>query len=238
MKIVIPSYKRANDCKTALYLPNAIILANESEVELYRKNYKNEVVGMPDEKGGNMARVRNFILDKFKGEDIVMVDDDIKYFGYWENKEEYMVLADYFYEICERNFEMTRDLKTVLWGVNLLTDKKAYREYSPFSFSSIVFGSCMGICKENDIRFDERLGLKEDCDFSVQVLNKYRKILRLNKFHYWAEHKSKKGGCADYRSVEKEKEQMMLFVKKWGRNIVKFNEKDINPIITVPIRGI
>ena len=83
---------------------------------------------------------------------------------------------------------------------------------------------------------------------TLQVLNKYRKNLRLNMYHYVCEQATLKGGCADYRNVEREKKQNDLLQNKWGNKIVKFdnsnkskNKKktfDINPIIKVPIKGV
>ncbi len=51
------------------------------------------------------------------------------------------------------------------------------------------------------------------------------------------------GGCADYRTIQKEKEQFDLLQKKWGSKIVKRDNGsktnyDINPIIKVPINGV
>jgi hypothetical protein len=38
--------------------------------------------------------------------------------------------------------------------------------------------------EDNDIRYDERIPLKEDYDLSLQHLNKFRKVLRFNKYFY------------------------------------------------------
>ena len=86
MKIITPSYKRAEKCITAKYLTRAIIGVNKSEVDEYRKYNDNDIFEIPNELGGNMARIRNFIKDGFD-EDIIMVDDDISTFGYYENNE-------------------------------------------------------------------------------------------------------------------------------------------------------
>ena len=51
-----------------------------------------------------------------------------------------------------------------------------------------------------------------------------------------------KGGCADYRTMEREKDQFDLLQKKWGSNIVRKDKLskgvDINPIVKIPIRGV
>ena len=58
------------------------------------------------------------------------------------------------------------------------------------------------------------------------------------------------GGCATYRSLEREKEQLELLQRKWGSRIVqidtgeayhmarKIKKFDLNPIIKIPVRGV
>jgi hypothetical protein len=190
-----------------------------------------------------MGVIRNFILDN-SDKEVVLMDDDIKYIGYYERSELFKMYDEEVYEMIENNFRMIKELGTVLWGLNLQSDKKFYREYSPFSLSSVILGPCMGIIKDEELRFDEELGLKEDYDYSLQVLKKHRKILRFNKYHYSCGHINLKGGCATYRTTDKEKEQAENFQRKWGSKIVKIERKtqggnfSINPVIHCPIKGI
>ena len=244
-QIAIPSYKRANDCITAKNFSKAIIFCHEFEADDYRKHNKNKIITIPDNLAGKgMAVIRNYILDNTKEEKVLMLDDDIKYIGYYEDLDLFIMSENEAYNLFENNFRMAEEAGTKLWGLNLQSDKKFYREYSPFSLSSVTLGPCMGIIKDKDIRFDERLGLKEDYDYSIQVLRKFRKILRFNKYHYTSAHIKKKGGCASYRTMKKEEDQAILFQKKWGRNIVKIQRKtqggnpSINPVIHCPIKGI
>ena len=76
MKIYSPSYKRADGVKTHLIIPEVIYCVHEFEADQYRaKKLKIEV--MPDELRGNLARVRNYILDNYIKREGVMIDDDI-----------------------------------------------------------------------------------------------------------------------------------------------------------------
>jgi hypothetical protein len=244
MKIAIPSYRRPNNCITAEWCDRGIIFCHESEAEAYAKGNKNDIIQIPDELAGKgMAVIRNFILNSID-DDVLMLDDDIKSFGFYEKNETREELdAMEFYLFAEDMFQMAKDAGTVLWGVNLQSDKKFYREYSPFSLSSVVLGPCFGVVK-NDLRFDERLGLKEDYDYALQVLLKHRKVLRNNKFNYIAGHINKSGGCASYRTSLKEIAQLELFQRKWGSKIVKIHRKtqggnvSINPVVIAPINGI
>ena len=244
-EIAIPSYKRANDCQTAKWISRGIIFCHEFEAAEYRKFNKNKIITIPDDMAGKgMATIRNYMLDKTKGQNVLLLDDDIKQFGYYEKCEMSLMTEGEVYDLMENFFRMTEEAGTKLFGINLQSDKKFYREYSPLSLSSVILGPCMGIIKDKDLRFVERLGLKEDYDYSIQVLRKFRKILRFNKYHYVSAHIKKRGGCASYRTMEKEENQAKLFQKKWGKSIVRIQRKtqggnpSINPVVQIPIKGI
>ena len=79
--------------------------------------------------------------------------------------------------------------------------------------------------------------------------NKCEWRLRVNRFHYIKKSVSD-GGCSLYRNMSREKEQVILLIKKWGNRIVKVDNNhrnhrsskrrvfDFNPVINVPIKGI
>lgn len=236
--IFIPSYKRAENCKTAQWLSQAVICCHKFEAKQYRKHNRNRMVAIPDGlQGKGMAGIRNWVLEQSSTDEVLMMDDDLSSVGYWDDQQKIRMNEFEVYRFVDQGFRMCRELGTVLWGINLIFDKKAYREYSPFSFSSVILGPFMGIVR-TDIRFDESLGLKEDFDYSIQVLNRYRGILRFNKYHYTADHLVGRGGCTSYRTRAKERQQRERFVAKWGSKIVQFKEGDMNPIVKVPIAGI
>ena len=245
MEIIIPSHKRPNRCITAKYVKKAIICCHDNQVEDYKKFNRNEVRGIPDElTGKGMAVIRNYILDQSKEEEVLMLDDDIKFIGYYEKLQLFKMEEFELLRMIEDGFRMTKEAGTVLWGLNLQSDKKFYREYSPFSLSSVVLGPFFGIIKDKSIRFDERLGLKEDYDYCLQVLKKHRKILRFNKYHYSCGHINMRGGCTEDRTSLAEEEQAKIFQNKWGRKVVKIKRTtqggnlSINPVVISPIKGI
>lgn len=256
ISICCPSYKRPI-VKTLSYIPDCKIYIDREDEQSYSElNLNANIIICDDGIQGNVARVRNYILDKEfqNGADVVcIVDDDLQgiyrfdvdkktNFGYVKTKIEdiYNFVAKYSI-ICE-------DFGFKLWGVNCNSDSLSYRHYSPFSMSSIILGPfCCHL--KNEIRYDERLPLKEDYDIAIQHLNKYRGILRLNFAHYICEQSTNIGGCASMRNMFREKEQFELLQKKWGNDIVREDKSnkggtkkkkrfDYNPIIKVPIKGI
>ena len=66
MKILIasPSYKRANNVKTLRYITSCLVFVDEGEYGDYCKyNRKENIVSVPKGIQGNVARIRNYILD-------------------------------------------------------------------------------------------------------------------------------------------------------------------------------
>lgn len=260
MKISIncPSYKRPK-VETLDYLPFCKVWVDNKEYEDYLKanpEFEKNIISCPDGIQGNVSRIRNYILDEEfkKGYDaVVIIDDDMKGIYHYEGTKEYcynktLVEPEEFFEFIEKYSIMCDDFGFKLWGCNLNQDALCYKTYSPFSTTSVILGP-FSVHLKNDLRYDEKLPLKEDYDIAIQHLNKYRGILRVNKFFYDCKQSKQVGGCATYRNYEKEKEQLELLQKKWGNKIVKIDniyhkrkkdrvEFDYNPIIKIPIKGI
>lgn len=238
--IFIPSYNRATAVTTVELFPEAVIVCCKSQEDNYREfNPTSKLLVCPDSVQGNIARVRNWILKNSPTDYIVMLDDDIKHIGGFKRAKHFKLNSEERDRLILSGFEMMEDINTVLWGLNQNTDRQNYDEYLPISFRSVVLGVFMGIKRVPGLYFDERLPLKEDYDFSIQVLKKYRKILRFNNYHYEALHLINEGGCTSYRSYDREISQLEIFRKKWGRDIVKYDvTRSLNPIVKVPIKGV
>jgi hypothetical protein len=247
MKVYSPSYKRAKGVKTHKTLEGVVYCVHEFEAEDYIK-LGHDIEVMPDSIKGNIARVRNYILDNYIGEKGLIIDDDIEGLKRWDIKDgkPKQIIIDNPQEWVEQGFDMCEDVGAKLWGINILGDKGSYREYSPLSLTNTISASFMGFLN-NELRFDERLPLKDDYDYCLQNLNEYRKILRFNYASMVKKDHGNLGGCADYRTMKREKEQIRLLQKKWGNKIVKLDRTqrgkkiknfDLNPIVKSPIKGI
>lgn len=256
ISIAIPSYKRANDVKTKKYVKKAKYYVDEGEAEEYRKyNPDIEIEICPKGVQGNIARVRNYILrtelEKYKNDAVLMVDDDLLGIYYFEKGERILLKSEEIDVFLEKYTLMAKELGVYLWGINCVNDKQAYREYTPFSLISYIGAPFMVFLRGNECFFDERIPLKEDYDMTLQQLNRYRKVLRVNKYHYEVLQSKQPGGCALMRNVEEERRQFEILQKKWGSKIVRQDRQkrshntdkdrkifDYNPVIIPPIRGI
>lgn len=243
IKIISPSYKRAGNVRAVEVFQDKLILAvHEFEADDYKKAYPdNEIMVMPDDIGGNMAKVRNYIRDHCNCRYLVMIDDDVEEIGYHEDMKRYPIGLIAIMDFLEHGFKIAEDVGTILWGLNLQADPKFYREYSPFSFLAPVLGpfSCHIVDDVKHIRYDERLGLNEDYDYALQVAHKYHKIFRNNKYYYIAGHLTGQGGCGAYRVLDEERKQSEIMLKKWGRKVVSYDfKKTTNPRVKIPLKGI
>lgn len=242
--IVILSYKRAGEVTSDKVFNNALIYVPNSQVEEYEKyEYENgaKVVGFDDKYNGNIARARNYILNEFAGKDVVMVDDDYSYLGCYRKGKAKRLTADEIDELIDNGMRMAKELGTVLWGLNVHADRQSYDEYAPFNFLSVVLAPFHAITSElpANIRYDERIPLKEDYDFSLQVLHKYHKVLKFKKYHYQVNHHNKKGGVVSYRTMQKEEEMNNILLRKWGSKVVSYDmAKSVNPKVKPNLKGI
>lgn len=261
MKISIncPSYKRPK-VETLEYLSTCKVWVSEDEYEEYikaNKGYEDNIISVPREYQGNLCRIRNYILDKeLENNDVVLlIDDDMKAIGHFEPEGDYGYVdvicnEEELYEMLEHYSLLCEEFGFKHWGVMCNKDPLSYRQTTPFSTVSYIGGPFGVFLKGNELRYDERLPLKEDYDMTLQNCNKYRGCLRVNKYHYDCKQSKQKGGCATYRNYSREKDQLELLQKKWGKKIVKIdnvanqNQKrkgkqlDYNPIIHVPIKGV
>lgn len=259
ISINCPSYKRPY-VETLEYLPFCKVWVDHKEYDEYIKanpGFEENIISCPEGIQGNLCRIRNYILDQEfnNGADVVLIiDDDLKGIYYWNGSKEMpyekkLVSADEFMAFIEKYSIMCDELGFKFWGLNCNADALSYRQYTPFSTVAYIGGPFQCFLK-NDLRYDENLPLKEDYDMTLQQCNKYRGVLRCNKFFYNCKQSKQAGGCATYRNYDRERQQLEALQKKWGSKIVKidktknFNQKkeskefDYNPIIKIPIKGI
>lgn len=250
VSVCIPSYKRPRGVKSLRICPTARLYVAESEAGEYAAaNRGADIVAIPDSVQGNIARVRNYILDNEDADAVCMMDDDLTgfgefygdpctHFGYMRRK----LAGDSFLDFVERNTSLCDDMRLHLWGVNLQAANRLYHQSVPFSMTKPVLGP-FSVHVRSSIRYDESMPLKEDYDLFLQHMREHRGVLRLNMAWYAnGGSKGAKGGCAAMRNTSEERRQLDMLARKWGSQIVKTDATskkafDFNPKITVPIDG-
>lgn len=218
IRVCIPSYKRP-EVRTLRYLPFCAVYVDRSELEAYRKaNPGADIIACADGIQGNVSRVRNHILDRefAGGADVVaLLDDDYSGMYYWEGKKQkHKLEAEEFIPFLQKYSLLAREWGARYWGVNVNRDQQCYRDNTPFSTKSFIGGPFQVFLRGNECRYDERIPLKEDYDMCIQQVNRYRIVLRVNKYFYDVKQSIQPGGCAAMRNLEKEREQFELLQKK------------------------
>jgi len=84
--------------------------------------------------------------------------------------------------------------------------------------------------KPSKIRFDTKLKLKEDYDFTIQHWKAFGGVLRLNYIMPLFKHYDNQGGAVDVRSDNLEQEQIKYLMKK-HKQLIKTNPKRKNEIL-------
>ena len=118
MKIYIPSYKRAGKVKTRETLGTGILAVHEFEAEDYEMKEGGEMLILPDSLKGNIAKVRNFILDSANDDDVVMMDDDISNIGFHEKLQQNKMSPDKIKQFLDNGYKMAKELNVSLWGTS------------------------------------------------------------------------------------------------------------------------
>jgi hypothetical protein len=223
MKICVPSSNRSKSCTTNKTLKNAIFFVPENQYNDYVENIDNEVVSVPSDYFG-ITKTRNFILNYYKNENIIFIDDDVRQCGYYTLGN--MVSLKYNCEalwlsIFEKHFELTKDLGFKIWGCESATTNFANHPLQPFSFIGIITCNLMGIINDGEFYFDENFKVKEDYDLVLRHFRKKGGHLKTRQFYWANKHWTNKGGCVDYRTDELESEAIDLLKKRYGLMVQK-----------------
>lgn len=224
--IYSPSYKRVKNVTSHKLIEDDkfYYCVHEFEYEEYKRNYKN-VISIPDNIKGNIARVRNYILKNKKSKYVLMIDDDLKAINLLKNKKNVKLSKIEISQLIENMIIMGEDFNVGLVGINSQDDPKFYKQNSPFSFNLHILGT-FSLILDTNILYDENIPLKEDYDYFLQNMQKYKNVLRLNAFNYNCDHLKLKGGCQEYINEKFENENFEYLQKKWGSSIVKENHKE------------
>merc|ERR1712014_232892 len=90
-----------------------------------------------------------------------------------------------------------------LGGVYCLSNSGRALCQERFTEHQFIMGDFF-VSEPSDIRFDTRLDLKEDYDYTAAHLDKYGGVLRCNRLLVAAKHQTNSGGACSYRSTERE----------------------------------
>lgn len=247
--MVIPSFKRWDNLVGSKYFKSAKYVVCESQAKHYEKALgAKRLIVMNDEHDGTITKKRNWILKNVE-RPLIMIDDDVPHLMVFDKRSKGNYLCEkldgkILDEVFEHMVDMAREFDVRLFGLAQNMDNRVYKEFLPFSLTSIILGRFQGHM-EHDMVFDDRVGTKEDYDMSLQHLLRYKKILRFNKFAHMVPKDDNRGGIVATRTQESEINYCKQIMLKWGRDIIEYrlpptkltdllNAKKVN----VPVKGV
>lgn len=214
IRLLIISRSRSDTIadNTARLLPDWVeVLVPESEREAYSKVIANPLLTVPDEVRG-LGQLRNWILDNFKEETIVMVDDDISIvYNLSGEKARRIDDPEELVQIIINDAVMAKDTGCKCFGYSQ-TDIRKYKGHEPFSFSKWV-GCVIGVIgRKYRFRNDK---FKVDIDFCLQNLLVDRILFVDNRYYFAQKRDTNKGGNSEFRTKEGYDESKQSLIKKW-----------------------
>ena len=194
----IPSYKRVGRQTTLDYLsgmgvPKELIWifvqTDEDYAEYQIHAGRANIVKMPATRG---VAARNNILKRLKGQNILMLDDDVKTLftmngGKLKPIERRIDMALAF----NRCFEQTRRLKAHVFGIYPVAN--AFFMSNDIS-TRVAVNTVFGFAAGFPIRFDENFETKEDAEICGRILKNGGRVVRFNNLAVTADHNKDKNG--------------------------------------------
>jgi hypothetical protein len=190
----------------------ATLVCPESEAKAYEPCGL-KIVTTPDDVIG-LGKLRNWILDHFQEEIIVMADDDVigvRLAADLIGKE--MRDEEIAYQLIVNTAICAKDLGVGAFGWNQHWDVRKYRAEYPFRLNTWA-GGVIGIIGR-DIRFLERNMFKVDVDFFLEQLLRKRIVWIENRFSFVQVRDRNKGGNSAFRTAERVQDEIEFLKKKW-----------------------
>ena len=196
----------------------------------FRKKYpKNEIIEVPDEVQGVVA-TRNFILEEFAGERILVLDDDLR-FEYrfptypedrggkvkWGgekvsgNSEKLWEMIDALEDLCDEGYYFG----TICENAVPPSEDSYPRSYNCRICTNVYFDLAK---LPADIRYREELAFIEDFDLALDLISRGFESGSLTDFRV-NQHVHEEGGCFLTRTLDIHNDRMLAFQDKWPKYV-------------------
>ena len=117
-----------------------------------------------------------------------------------------------------------------LAGVAPTTNTFFYNSANKISTSHFIVGDFIYV-RPCELRFDEKLNLKEDYDYTLKHLCTFGKVARCNNLFAHFSHRTNAGGAVAFRTVAREQEAIARLREVWGPQCIVDNKKRPNEIL-------
>lgn len=186
---------------------------------------------------GLMSENRNTAMeDAFSlGVPCIMLDDDLNYIkgvNWGEDGKPYRITMT-FEDVCEYMLRKMNETDYKFAGIPPTSNLQNFKIDSVYSYQTFIISNWL-IIKPSAPRFDKRLLIKADYDFSLQHIKQYGGLIRFNDIIPDFDHFKQKGGCVSEQRVRMEQGDIILLKKMWGTDVIKDSKRKDNHITIRP----
>ena len=221
----IISHKRSANVRKMLPLVGeATWYVGKGEGEAYRSAGASRVI-----ESGGLCRSRNAILEDAFSKDLPAFElsDDLSKIQFARSKKSVSAMS---FEMAARYMlRASASSGAKLAGVAPTSNAFYFNPKKPVHGAAFIVGDLI-LAMPSDLRFDEKLRLKEDYDYTLQHLTRFGKVARCGAILAHFAHRSNKGGAVDYRTSELEKETIRQLSEKWP-GVIRLNPRRKDEIL-------
>lgn len=229
---LIISRGRSASISTCRHVPDWFeVLVPTSERQAYESVLSNPVLTVPDEVCG-LGALRNWILDNFPEETIIMLDDDVnRLYCLTGPLTKEIKDPDEVALILYNTAVMAKDAGCSVFGYSQ-TDIRKFDGTNPFALCGWV-GCVIGVIGRK-LRFRDD-PFKVDIDFCLKSLLVDRIVWIDTRYKFDQKRDTNVGGNALFRTQEKFKQSCDSLVRRWGKFLnVKWKQTQISIKLNVP----
>ena len=224
-QIAVISHARAKAVpKIQEYAPDAIWYVGYGEKADYETAGATNVI-----ESGNLIDSRNAALEDAhaKGLASVQISDDLGGLQILQDDELHDITLTETLTILSNVADS--------WGVKLagvapVANKFYLSEKTPIKQHHFIIGDLIFV-KPSTPRFDPKLRLKEDYDFTAQHISTYGAVARLDTICAKFAHRTNSGGAVEYRNTELEQQAIAYLKSKWGNSVIVDNPRRPDEIL-------
>lgn len=216
IRIVIPSAGRADRVLTTKAISNATLCVPESEASAYSLHNPGVPIVTHKDSLKGLTLKRQFILESFPNS--FQIDDDIKHITrlYAGKGEPYKLTPDEAYDVVQMIGNCAKLAGCYLFGISKEANPLAYNDMKPIELNGIVNGD-MGLLEGSKLFFHELAKVSEDYWISAYNAFIHRYCWIDKRFSAIAEKTfGNKGGCANHRTTDQEREDTLFLRKMFG----------------------
>lgn len=212
IKPVILSRGRSETITTTDLLPKYVdVIVPESEKEEYSNKIQNNIITVQDEIEG-LGNLRNWVLDKFSENCIIMFDDDLtSMYCLTGTKTRSIKDPEEIMQTVINTAVMAMDMGVHCFGF-AQTDIRKYKGTEPFNLATWVGGVIGVIGRKYKFRSDY---FKVDIDYCLQNLLADRIIFQNTMYTFPQKRDFNTGGNSKFRTEKKVKESVDSLKEKW-----------------------